>query len=268
MSESGQPSAECEMHWIINNCISANKRKRRQLQPKAPITSLFMFIYSKLWVLSGRCMNICISGISQERLCCCVCAVAATDCASAARFLGSWRETASTSALRKELWVESQKRSELWWPVCWNEKERGGCVVVPFGVIKTKSSARERRNEKYSRIYAKRKAKGKSFCWLNYINMTNDFFGERDRARWPERHTASCKVTRSIVWSTRTDFSDKWRCCSRPRLLGKAVIRSLLCEEIAFPGRELIFHVCEAFAVRSTLYCVNLASSLIDEREV
>lgn len=60
--------------------------------------------------------------------------------------------------------------------------------MVPFGIIKTKSSARERRNEKYSRIYAKRKAKGKSFCWLNYINMTNDFFGERDRARWPETH--------------------------------------------------------------------------------
>lgn len=133
-----------------------------------------------------RCMNICISGISQaeSRLC--------LPLPRVVQVLLFWEADAKRRAQahrEKELWVESQRRSELWWPVCWNEKERDGCVVVvPFGIIKTESSARERRNEKYSRTYAKRKAKGKSFCWLNYINMTNDFFGIRDRARWRQTH--------------------------------------------------------------------------------
>lgn len=62
MSESGQPSAECEMQWIINNCISANRRKRRQLQPKDSNYFTLLEIMS-----FKRCMNICISGISQAR---------------------------------------------------------------------------------------------------------------------------------------------------------------------------------------------------------
>lgn len=130
-----------------------------------------------------------------------VCAAAAADCASAALFgklarNGEHQRTEKRvmSWITKAIWI-------MMTGLLKRERARRGRVVVPFGIIKTKSSARERRNEKYSRIYAKRKAKGKSFCWLNYINMTNDFFGERDRARWlqtlgklqsDEKHCAKC----------------------------------------------------------------------------
>lgn len=62
----------------------------------------------------------------------------------------------------------------------WSRSEKARLLFVAVGVIKTKSSA-----ERKTRIYAKRKAKGKSFCWVaNYINMTNGFFRENEWNEW------------------------------------------------------------------------------------
>lgn len=64
------PAAECEMHWIINNCISVNKRKRRQVTTES--SNYFTFHVHLLEIMTfKRCMNICISGISQAAELCC-----------------------------------------------------------------------------------------------------------------------------------------------------------------------------------------------------